>query len=98
MWGNIRSTHLVCTECRASVKQPVNQGNPRHPCPKCDQPMRDAGTNLAVPPRRDNSGWRALTAVLDAGLNFHSRCGCCGDGPGYRPRKWPELRNRYHDN
>lgn len=54
--------------------------------------MRDAGTNLAVPRRRDDSAWRALTAVLDAGLNFHSRCECCQDGPGYRPRAWAEVR------
>lgn len=57
--------------------------------------MRDAGINLAVPPRRDTSGWRALTAMLDAGLTFTSRCCSCQVGAGYRPRTAAQLRNRY---
>lgn len=53
--------------------------------------MIDAGYDLAVPRRRDTRGWRALEAVLQAGLTFHS-CGC--DGPGFRPRTPAEVRER----
>ncbi|GII05251.1 hypothetical protein Pta02_72590 [Planobispora takensis] len=35
--------------------------------------------------------WRALNAVLYAGLDFHS-CGC--NGPGFRPRTPREVRER----
>ncbi|MFE6778250.1 hypothetical protein [Streptomyces sp. NPDC057702] len=44
-----------------------------------------------MPKRRDLAGWRALTAVLNAGLTFHSRC--C-EGPGWRPRHPREVRER----
>ncbi|MFC4562041.1 hypothetical protein ACFO4E_09255 [Nocardiopsis mangrovi] len=53
--------------------------------------MTDAGPDLAVPPRRDTRAWRALEATLRAGITFHS-CGC--GGPGYRPRTWPQVRER----
>ncbi|MGI5350756.1 hypothetical protein ACQEU8_21640 [Streptomyces sp. CA-250714] len=45
-----------------------------------------------MPPRRDRDGWRALAAVLDAGLRFHATCACCNDGPGHRPRTMREVR------
>ncbi|GES29203.1 hypothetical protein AB0G60_24270 [Streptomyces angustmyceticus] len=48
-------------------------------CPQCRAELIDAGADLAVPKRRDNAGWRALEAVLRAGLTFHD--GCCGTGP-----------------
>lgn len=54
--------------------------------------MVDAGPQLAVPPRRDRAGWRVLTGVLRAGVTFHPQCGCCNDGPGYRPRTPREFR------
>ncbi|WP_247746015.1 hypothetical protein [Streptomyces oryzae] len=54
--------------------------------------LTDAGVQLAVPPRRDRDGWRALAAVLDAGLRFHPNCRCCDDGPGHRPRTMREVR------
>ncbi|MER0484200.1 hypothetical protein ABR737_38685 [Streptomyces sp. Edi2] len=54
--------------------------------------MIDAGADLAVPRRRDAAGRRALEAVLRAGLAFHG--GCCGTGPGYRPRTPREVRER----
>ncbi|NNH74857.1 deoxyxylulose-5-phosphate synthase [Nocardia uniformis] len=93
MFGVVRSTHLVCTGCRVSMKCAIiGPGDSRRPCPKCSEPMRDAGPNLAVPRRRDTSAWRALTAVLDDGLDFRSRCGCCQDGPGYRASSWSEVR------
>ncbi|WP_405134416.1 hypothetical protein [Nocardia sp. NBC_01388] len=85
MYGGIRSTHLVCTGCRVSMKRALGHGNPARPCPVCRRPMRDAGPNLAVPRRADLSGWRALATVLDSGFTYHSRCDCCQDGPGHRP-------------
>lgn len=53
--------------------------------------MIDAGQDLAVPRRSDSAGWRTLTALLNAGVTFHS--GCC-DGPGWRPRTPREVRER----
>ncbi|MFE4975850.1 hypothetical protein ACFRAR_27565 [Kitasatospora sp. NPDC056651] len=44
-----------------------------------------------MPKRSDTAGWRALTALLNAGVTFHS--GCC-DGPGWRPRTPREVRER----
>ncbi|MFD7548608.1 hypothetical protein [Streptomyces sp. NPDC059816] len=43
------------------------------------------------PRRRDTGAWRALTALLHAGVRFHKSC--CG-GPGWRPRALPEVRER----
>jgi hypothetical protein len=53
--------------------------------------MINAGFDLAVPRRTDKGAWKALEAVLRAGLTFHS-CGC--GGPGYRPRASAEVRAR----
>jgi hypothetical protein len=53
--------------------------------------MINAGFDLAIPRRKDKPAWRALEAVLQAGLTFHS-CGC--GGPGYRPRTPSEVRTR----
>ncbi|MDI3407533.1 deoxyxylulose-5-phosphate synthase [Streptomyces sp. B-S-A6] len=87
----IMRSHLVCLGCRHAFKkaspQPV-------PCPSCGEPMIDAGEQLAVPPRRDVDGWRALAVVLEAGLRFRPTCGCMPDGPGYRPRTLREVRER----
>lgn len=60
-------------------------------CSRCGGELVDAGQDLAVPPKRDDAGWRALTALLRAGVTFHS--GCC-DGPGWRPRTPREVRER----
>ncbi|GAA1912544.1 hypothetical protein GCM10009837_41450 [Streptomyces durmitorensis] len=61
-------------------------------CPRCGGQLLNAGSALAVPKRRDTAAWRALSAVLLSGLRF--RQGCCGDGPGYRPRTPREVRER----
>ena len=45
-----------------------------------------------MPRRGDEAGWRALDAVLRAGLTFHG--GCCGTGPGFRPRTPREVKER----
>ncbi|MFB6892470.1 hypothetical protein ACFCX4_24525 [Kitasatospora sp. NPDC056327] len=84
------SRHYVCLPCRASCKK---RSAPRtvHRCPRCRGELVDAGHDLAVPARRDTAGWRALTAVLNAGVGFHSSC--C-DGPGWRPRTPGEVRAR----
>ncbi|MFD8482744.1 hypothetical protein [Kitasatospora sp. NPDC059673] len=84
------SRHFVCLACRASCKK---RSEPRgvHHCPRCRGELIDAGHDLAVPPRRDTAGWRALTALLNAGVTFHSSC--C-DGPGWRPRTPGEVRTR----
>ncbi|MFC3994905.1 hypothetical protein ACFOVU_03205 [Nocardiopsis sediminis] len=82
--------HFVCLTCRVAFKQ-AEHGASGHRCPQCRTPMIDAGPDLAVPPRRDTRAWRALEATLRAGITFHS-CGC--GGPGYRPKSWPEVRER----
>ncbi|MEU6581767.1 hypothetical protein [Nocardia sp. NPDC046763] len=45
-----------------------------------------------MPRKVDKAGWQVLAAVLDSGLTFHG--GCCGTGPGYRPRTLREVRER----
>ncbi|KUJ69025.1 hypothetical protein ACZ90_14340 [Streptomyces albus subsp. albus] len=83
--------HYVCLPCRAAYKKDRDTSRIHH-CPRCRGELIDAGADLAVPRRRDDAGWRALTAVLQAGLTFHG--GCCGTGPGYRPRTPREVRDR----
>ncbi len=55
--------------------------------------MISVGTAFAAPRRRDTAAWRALAAVLHAGLRFHTS-DCMGSGPGYRPRTPREVRIR----
>ncbi|WTT38651.1 hypothetical protein OG535_30585 [Kitasatospora sp. NBC_00085] len=81
--------HFVCPPCRVSVKRWPAPGHDL--CPHCRGKLLEAGQDLAVPKRRDDAGWRALTAVLAAGVTFHS--GCC-HGPGWRPRTPREVRER----
>ncbi|MEU8684498.1 hypothetical protein [Streptomyces sp. NPDC048611] len=83
--------HVVCLPCRAAWKKTPGSRGPGY-CPQCRGELIDAGADLAVPKRRDAAGWRALEAVLRAGLTFHG--GCCGTGPGYRPRSPREVRER----
>ncbi|MGW0249136.1 hypothetical protein ACWDYH_21135 [Nocardia goodfellowii] len=83
-------THSVCLACRVSYKHPIAHG-PNH-CLRCHAELIDAGPHLEVPRRVDQAGWRALAAVLDSGLDFHG--GCCGTGPGYRPRTPAAVRQR----
>ncbi|WP_344103745.1 hypothetical protein [Myceligenerans crystallogenes] len=55
--------------------------------------MVDAGPDLAVPPRRDARRWRAVEAVLAAGLRYDGRDGCgCGKDPKPRPRTSAQVR------
>jgi hypothetical protein len=89
----IRRSHFVCLPCRASWKKRPVSGR-RQICPRCAGGLTDVGTQFAAPRRRDDAGWRALSAVLAAGLTFHPSCGCCDDGPGYRPRTPREVRDR----
>jgi hypothetical protein len=81
-------SHHVCVGCRVSFK---HEGGAISRCPRCTAVMVNAGRDLEVPRRNDTAGWRALAAVLDAGLDFHS-CGC--GGPGYRPRTPAAVRQR----
>jgi predicted RNA-binding Zn-ribbon protein involved in translation (DUF1610 family) len=87
------SRHFVCVLCHRSHKKRVEWGEePRkHACPRCGANLIDAGHDLAVPKKTDVSGWRALTALLNAGVTFHSSC--C-EGPGWRPRTPREVRER----
>ncbi|MQS15919.1 hypothetical protein F7Q99_31085 [Streptomyces kaniharaensis] len=84
------SRHFVCLPCRACYKK---RSEPQAVlrCPRCRGELIDAGHDLAVPARRDTAGWRALTALLNAGVTFHSSC--C-DGPGWRPRTPAEIKSR----
>ncbi|GAB4584245.1 hypothetical protein [Nocardia sp. IFM 10818] len=85
------TTHMVCLACRVSFKSPVRRpGSDR--CPQCRAELIDAGAHLAVPRKTDKAGWRVLETVLRSGLTF--RGGCCGTGPGYRPRTPREVRER----
>ncbi|MGA4876239.1 hypothetical protein NCG97_05110 [Streptomyces lydicamycinicus] len=86
-----RRMHFVCLVCRAAWKKTPASGGPGR-CPQCRGELINAGADLAVPKRRDMAGWRALEAVLRAGLTFHG--GCCGTGPGYRPRTPREVKDR----
>ncbi|WP_327351575.1 deoxyxylulose-5-phosphate synthase [Streptomyces sp. NBC_01304] len=86
------NSRFVCLPCRAGYKKSRDHLRVRgHVCPRCGGELIDAGTGLAVPKHRDIAGWRALTAVLNAGIRF--RQSCCG-GPGYRPRTPREVRER----
>ncbi|MFF3457291.1 deoxyxylulose-5-phosphate synthase [Streptomyces sp. NPDC002730] len=86
------TSHFICLPCRASFKKAPDYLRARTDlCPRCGGPLLNAGSALAVPRRRDVAGWRALSAVLGAGLRF--RQGCCG-GPGYRPRTLREVKER----
>ena len=86
----ILRTHVVCTSCRSAFKRPLGTVTR---CTLCGNEMIDAGPQLAVPPRRDTDGWRALEAVLAAGVRFPA-VGCEAEGPGYRPRTLREVRER----
>ncbi|MGH4030006.1 zf-TFIIB domain-containing protein [Actinomycetota bacterium Odt1-20B] len=87
------SSHFVCLPCRASFKKAADYGRVRIDiCPQCGGQLLNAGSALAVPKRRDRAAWRALAAVLTAGVRF--RQACCGCGPGYRPRTPREVRER----
>ncbi|MFJ9412908.1 hypothetical protein ACIRPT_01940 [Streptomyces sp. NPDC101227] len=85
------TTHAVCLDCRLAYKRPATSQEPGS-CPQCRAELINAGADLEVPKKRDSAGWRALTAVLRSGLTFHG--GCCGTGPGYRPRTPREIRER----
>ncbi|MGW7293078.1 hypothetical protein ACWGIB_11925 [Streptomyces xiamenensis] len=82
--------HFICLPCRAAYKTLPPADRPCV-CRRCGGELIDAGQDLAVPKRRDAAGWRALGAVLNAGITFHSRC--C-EGPGWRPRHPREIRER----
>ncbi|MFG2137958.1 hypothetical protein [Streptomyces sp. NPDC048650] len=86
-----RRMHFVCLDCRVAYKKTATVPGPSR-CPQCRAALIDAGADLAVPKKRDTAGWRALGAVLRAGLTFHG--GCCGTGPGYRPRTPREVTER----
>jgi len=81
-------TSYVCLPCR-HVAQYQPDVSPR--CPHCSAAMRDVGHDFQAPKKQDDSGWRAVQATLDAGLDYHS-CGC--EGPGPRPREHGEA-NRW---
>ncbi|MFF4340884.1 hypothetical protein ACFY00_13235 [Kitasatospora sp. NPDC001540] len=80
--------HHVCPPCRASYKRTGTTAL----CPRCRGPLIDAGRHLEVPRRRDAAAWRALTALLHAGVRFDS--GACDCGPGWRPRTPRQVRER----
>ncbi|WP_308409577.1 zf-TFIIB domain-containing protein [Streptomyces sp. A3M-1-3] len=77
-------SHFVRLPCRASFKKPADFAGVRQDvCPQCGGPLLNAGSAFAAPKRRDTAAWRALTAVLQAGLRFPH--GCCGGGPATGP-------------
>jgi DNA-directed RNA polymerase subunit RPC12/RpoP len=85
--------HYVCLPCRRSHKQPWHGGE--HRCARCRRPMLYAGHDFAAPRRADERGWRAVAAVLEAGLRYEGfePCGC-GQEPKYRPRTSAQVRAR----
>jgi hypothetical protein len=87
--------HYVCTACRVSVKRFPDWASFEHPCPRCLRPMSAVGRDFAAPRRRDKAGWRAVEAVLAAGLRYEGRSACgCSREPKYRPRKASQARVR----
>lgn len=82
--------HYVCLRCRRTTKLELSSEHERL-CSTCRLPMIGVGRDFAAPRRTDRAAWRALTVVLNAGLDFHS-CGC--DGPGFRPRTPAQVRER----
>jgi hypothetical protein len=86
-------THYVCVPCRRTLKSdPLDLVAGSTPgCPECAGPTLHVGRDFAAPRRLDDGAWRALAAVLDAGLRFDS-CGC--GGPGGRPRTPAAARAR----
>ncbi|GAA0461223.1 deoxyxylulose-5-phosphate synthase [Streptomyces stramineus] len=86
-------TAYVCLPSRASYKQPPPGRHDRgRVCPRCARPLIHVGSAFAPPPRRDVSGWRTLSVLLNAGVRFPRDC--CFGGPGYRPRTLREVRER----
>ncbi|MEV4472928.1 hypothetical protein ACFFR3_15795 [Nonomuraea salmonea] len=85
--------HYVCLPCRRSFKQPWRRQDPR--CSGCQRPMHYAGHDFAAPRRGDERRWRAVEAVLTAGLRYDGfePCGC-GRQPKPRPRTSAEVRTR----
>lgn len=86
--------HYVCVACRRSFKRPWQPGH-EPPCPRCARPTRYAGHDFAAPRRGDERRWRAVAAVLEAGLRYEGfePCGC-GRDPKPRPRTGAEVRAR----
>lgn len=85
--------HYVCTRCRRSHKYAWDGAE--HLCTSCRRPMTFAGHDFAAPRRHDDSGWRAVAAVLAAGLRYEGfePCGC-GQDPKFRPRTAAQVRAR----
>ncbi|SDS53737.1 hypothetical protein [Actinoplanes derwentensis] len=89
----IYRVHYVCVPCRRSSKLPGDGLD--HPCPQCRVPMVNAGHDFAAPRRRDLSGWRAVAAVVGAGLRYEGFEACgCGREPQFRPRTSAQVRQR----
>ncbi len=82
--------HHVCLECRAAFKHRLHEPRTRV-CPNCAGKLIDTGSDLEVPRRGDDAGWRVLGVLLRAGVTFHSTC--C-DGPGWRPRTMAQVKER----
>ncbi|MFD8496653.1 hypothetical protein [Amycolatopsis sp. NPDC059657] len=85
--------HYVCVACRKSHKYAWDGAE--HPCPSCRRPLVYAGHDFAAPRRRNDSGWAAVKAVLEAGLKYEGfeTCGC-GQEPKSRPRTSAQVRRR----
>lgn len=87
--------HYVCTACRVNVKRFPDRSLLDPPRPRCRRPLVVAGRDFAAPRRGDDVGWRAVEAVLAAGLCYEDRS-VCGRSrePKYRPRSVSQVRVR----
>lgn len=85
--------HYVCVPCRRSHKYAWDGAE--HRCTSCRRPMTCAGHDFAAPRRSDDAGWKAVDAVLGAGLRYEGfePCGC-GQDPKFRPRTSAQVRAR----
>ena len=74
----------VCFDCRTSQRRSCwrfatyfqpwivgSIGNGSILCPDCERPCRFLGHRIAVPPKRDDNGWKQLRQYIDERRDFN---------------------------
>lgn len=70
----------VCTHCRLVEQFRQSDRAERPRCTGCHEFLHDLGPSFTAPRRRNAKAWRAVTALLRAGVH-DSSCGCGGSSP-----------------